>query len=409
MKSPLHKKLDKIINKVYSSSQTPRSFVVAVARRLPKGLQGIFQAVPFSISTLPFGRRSTDVKTFQNLDYRGRTFATLATLLLAAALAACGGGGSGGTTVPPPVTPTPVDAKMTASVTPADGATSVARDTKLVATFSVTSGTYASSTATLSCNGTSSVLAQTTDTAKGLVTFTPATVLPYGSTCIGTVFLTAHGVDGGAQVNVNKTVTFSTEQLVCPAGEEPAVNGQSCVAQVLRYTDKVYALWTDKYPYAVTRTGVTKVKNMTQWNGLGKDLFLCFIANHPLADGKILTLCKDLAGLKWHLLYIDPTKDELREYSATPPADLVYVVSPEGGILAAGLGTSWLDVDKPTTAHPQWNSFAKVSDGYYFVEAFSSGGTIKFIGNDGVVSIVADRDPLVNGNGTIQVMWGYNN
>lgn len=221
------------------------------------------------------------------------------------------------------------------------------------------------------------------------------------------------GVYLGVADGTNGTVEAGVYVMGGPFGTTPtyvgALTSYITPYAVLHYTDKVYALWTDKYPYAVTRSGVTKVKNMTQWNGLGKDLFLCFIANHPLADGKILTLCKDLAGMKWHTLYIDPTKEEMYEYAGTVPADLVYTVDPDSGIPATSLGSSWLDVDKPTAAHPQWNSFAKVTDGYYFVEAFSSGGTLKFIGNDGAVSIIADKNPLINGNGTIRVMWSYNN
>lgn len=395
-----HKKLDKIKEKRYSFLQSLRFLVATVVKLVRKKLW------VFLKPNAPIGARS--LVMFFSHKNRGQSLATIAVFLTAITLAGCGGGGggsSGGVTPPPPLVP--VNAVMTVSVTPSDGATSVARDSNVVMSYSVTAGTYTSTTGTLSCDGTSFVLAQTNDTTGKKVTFSPSTVLPYGSTCIAQGVATASGVNGGSQANISWKSTFTVEQLVCKTGEE--VKDGVCVATILRYTDKVYALWTDKYPHAVTRTGVTRVKNMTQWSGLGKELFLCFIANRPLADGKILTLCKDLAQLKWHTLYIDPTKEEMYEYTDAVPSDLVYTVDPDGGIPETSLGASWLDVDKPTTAHPQWNSFAKVADGYFFVEAFSSGGLLKFIGNDDVVSIVADKNPLVNGNGTIRVMWSYSN
>ncbi len=180
-------------------------------------------------------------------------------------------------------------------------------------------------------------------------------------------------------------------------------------ASGLHYTEKVYALWTDKYPHAVTRTGVTRVKNMTPWNGLGKELFLCFIANHPLADGKILTLCKDLAELKWHLLYIDPTKEELREYSALPPSDLVYTVDPDSGIPAATLGSSWLDTTSAAVpGHPDWWQSVKVAEGYYFTPEKTLGASIMFQDSTGAVSTVAAVDPSGRGV-TIHILHGYSN
>lgn len=356
-----------------------RSVVTQVLRKVLK-VFGFQTAFKFLVRTTRKGDGKMNKFSFV------RKLGLAASLLTVLVLAGCAGGGSDVTL------PTPVAGNVAITVSPTDNTKGVARDSKVTLTYASTTKSYASSTGTLSCDGNSLVLTQSTDTVTQKVTFAPATVLPYGSTCIGQGTSTASGLDGGASTTISWKTTFVVEA-------DP----------VLHYTDKVYALWTDKYPHAVTRSGVTKVKNMTQWNGLGKDLFLCFIANHPLADGKILTLCKDLAGMKWHTLYIDPTKDEMYEYTGTVPADLVYTVDPDSGIPAASLGASWLDVDKPTAAHPQWNSFAKVTDGYYYTEIGSSGGLLKFIGNDGAVSIIADKNPLVNGIGTIQVMWSYNN
>ncbi len=410
--SALRRKLDRIKNRLYNAVQTPAPRVSAVLRRLHTRSKGFSQSVFSVINALRCARRLV-MTTLKTSHGQSSLAAFAITLIAAAIITGCGGsGGSGDTPVspPPPITPTPVNAVMTTSVTPADGATSVARDTKLTAVFTANTGTFASTTASLSCGGVSQTITASMPVASGkmtTVTWAAASPLPYSTTCTYQVLGTAAGVDGGAQANTNTRGTFTVEQLVCPNGQLASQDGQTCVAQVLRYTDKVYALWTDKYPYAVTRTGVTKVKNMTQWNGLGKDLFLCFIANHPLADGKILTLCKDLAELKWHLLYINPEKEEMYEYTSAPPADLAYTVTPQGGIDAATFGLNWLDVDLPDPAHPTWYNFAQVAEGYYFTDIQTIGKTLRFIDNTGATTFVAE-DPSGRGV-TIRVLKAYSN
>lgn len=209
--------VDKHASLRYNGSRPHRSFFAAVLRRLHQTIVGTVPLNP--------NRKDLVMKTFQA--YFGRLTA-MSLLFTAFLLAACGGGGSGGTTVPPP-TPTPVAGNLTIKVDPTDGATGVARDAKIVLTYASSTGTYASSTGTLSCNGTSSTLAQATDQVAKKVTFTPAAVLPYGSTCAAQGTSTATGLDGGASTTVSWKTTFTTEQLVCKTGESLSADGQTCI------------------------------------------------------------------------------------------------------------------------------------------------------------------------------------
>ncbi len=209
--------VDKHASLRYNGSRPHRSFFAAVLRRLHQTIVGTVPLNP--------NRKDLVMKTFQA--YFGRLTA-MSLLLTAALLTACGGGGSGATTVAPPP-PTPVAGNLTISVSPADGATGVARDTKVVLTYASSTGTYASSTGTLSCDGTSITLAQSTDQTTKKVTFAPAAVLPYGSTCVAQGTSTATGLDGGASTTVNWKTTFTTEQLVCKNGESLSADGQTCI------------------------------------------------------------------------------------------------------------------------------------------------------------------------------------
>ena len=142
------------------------------------------------------------------------------------------------------------------------------------------------------------------------------------------------------------------------------------VAQVLHYTDKVYALWTGHYPYTVTKTGVTRVANKTSLAGAWM-YFNCWMAETPLANGKVLVDCQDGVSYNRHLLYIDPTTDELHEYET---AVQVWDTTPasNGGvcgwckILDYPAGTTWQDVQVYDPAYPSWDAKVKVPDGWYF-------------------------------------------
>lgn len=182
------------------------------------------------------------------------------------------------------------------------------------------------------------------------------------------------------------------------------------VAQVLHYTDKVYALWTGAYPYAVTKTGVTMVINKTSIAGLGPYMN-CWIAERPLVDGKVLTDCQDVISYNRHLLYIDPTTNELHDYET---AVQVWDTTPTTPgricgwckIYSYPAGTTWIDVQAYDPAYPTWSTKAHVSDGWYFTTGtdwvlnFKSDAT-------GAVTVVKAGTFEVDGN--LQLLILYTN
>ncbi|MHB1591989.1 MAG: hypothetical protein ACYCTW_10720 [Sulfuricella sp.] len=108
------------------------------------------------------------------------------------------------------------------------------------------------------------------------------------------------------------------------------------------------------YPYAVTKTGVTKVVNKTQYTTGYAPLSNCWLMDPSFlsqTNGKVLTDCQDAVGGGRHVLYIDPTKDELYEYPGTVPTGII-----------------WHDVTPYDLVRHQsgWDSQAQVTDGWYY-------------------------------------------
>lgn len=162
--------------------------------------------------------------------------------------------------------------------------------------------------------------------------------------------------------------------------------------QVLRYTDKVYALWTGAYPFVVTKTGVTKVTNKTKYTVGFYPLFNCWIAEKQLNDGKILVSCVDSAGQTRRTLYINPEKDELHEYVGTVPADVV-----------------WRDVTPFNLDRHQngWDSQAKVADGWYYT-LLTGDWVLWFIDDHTGVSTVV-KSGTFQADGNINYLSSYTN
>jgi hypothetical protein len=226
------------------------------------------------------------------------------------------------------------------------------------------------------------------------------------------------GASGSVVVNIPVgTATYSlwdgSTQLgsvtitgACADGTTADTTGVCRNTQALRYTGKVYALWTDKYPFVITRTDAARVKNVTRWNGLGNDLFNCLIANYALSDGKILALCKDLAELKYRVLYINPLKNEFYEYVGELPANLHYTIRADGFISADDLGNGWGDVQKFDPTTPTWGARAQVADGWYFTPN-DQAWVLKFQDNAGAVSTL--KAGTFEKEGNLFLMISYNN
>ena len=270
--------------------------------------------------------------------YRDR-FATTFAIIIVATLVACGGGGGGGgggSPTPAP-TPTPIPTARLSSITPSPGATDVPVDAKVVINLNITDATLcdASRLSFLCNNKATGFYATSVLTSTSCVnTITPA-ALTNGDNCAIAGDITTTGDGGSVKTPINASFT------VAPT-------------TVLHYTDKVYALWTGAYPFAVTKTGVAKVTNKTQYTSGFYPLSNCWLMDSSFLSqtgGRILTNCQDAIGGGRHSLYIDPTKDELYEYTGTVPTNIVWhAVTPVSLVLhQAG-----------------WGSQAQVSGGWYY-------------------------------------------
>ena len=183
------------------------------------------------------------------------------------------------------------------------------------------------------------------------------------------------------------------------------------VPTVLHYTDKVYALWTGAYPYAVTRTGVMKLANKTQYTAGFYPLANCWIAERPLVDGRILVNCQDAMSLMRHLLYIDPTRDELYEYD---DIILTWDTTPLGAGVCGWCrfadqptGTVWHDVQRYDASFPTWSAKARVADGWHFTTNTVT-WVLNFQDNTGAVTVVTPGTTF-EVNETIRWLGSYTN
>jgi hypothetical protein len=317
---------------------------------------------------------------------RGR-FAT--TLALVTALVACGGGGGGGSTPAP--TPT------TVTVTCPDGTTQTAESATIANTAcpaptlvssSPANGNLSVSPLAVATDGivivTSSVLESLPTTVSlndgstdlaGVITavntksikFVPTATLLYGH--VYTLVTTVRD-NVGKPLTVN--ISFTTVNISCPTPQVPSVNGQSCVdpaPTVLHYTDKVYAIWDSDYLYTVNKTGATMLVNKTSFTTGLSPIFNCWVskASGVLADGKILVSCQDTSSLRRHYLYIDPTKDELYEYTGQTPANLTCTENVDK-TWTCPADNDWENNQSvpPVGAPADALATAHVSDGWYF-------------------------------------------
>lgn len=319
---------------------------------------------------------------------------TMGFLVLAFVLAACGGGGSATAPVANPQTPlsivatpilpdlngkndvgTSVVTVISAEFTPVNFTNPTA------ASFSVATGTGS----TFTCNGvpanTATLAAFTITPVSGTGKFTAAAYLsmnnlPGVSNCVYSIPVT---VTGGGVVSSSVPITFSfTTQ-----------------SDVLSYSEKTYALWTGAYPYAVTKTGVTPVVNKTKYTFGVRPLTRCIIMDPSFLSktkGKILTECQASDGSGRHVLYIDPTKNELHEYTGTIPSGII-----------------WLDVTPFNLVRNKigWDSQTKVVDGWYYT-LLTGDWELWFLSDStGLSTVVKAGTFIVDGN--IKYLATYSN
>ena len=85
----------------------------------------------------------------------------------------------------------------------------------------------------------------------------------------------------------------------------------------MSYTDKVYVTYVGSYPYSVSKTGLTKVVNKTQFTTPGFGLFSCSLYEVPIETGIIPVQCTANVDNVRRTFYINPLTDELFLYTGT--------------------------------------------------------------------------------------------
>ena len=331
---------------------------------------------PFLTSKSTHGHTTARKDTVMNTlmsSPRGRFTAILA-VITAFTLSACGGG-SGGNTNPPPPAATGNVSQATGCMIPQDASScqaSVSFSTQNATTPKLTVGTTTVSTA-----------------ASGAAI--PVT--------IGNGDLAVTLSDGSVILDSTKSLTGS-----CTPGT--TWDGNACKVTVLHYTDKVYALWTDRIPHVVTKTGAVKLKDMTKYAGDHLGIWGCIISSYPLADGRIPLVCNENTTFHYHEFYIDPSKDEMHDFVGTLPADLSYTMNADGTGLVS-FSSKWGDVVQDVDPlRPTWEARARVADGWYFTPN-NQNAVLYFQDNAGNVSTVAQKTPLIDGN--VRIMFSYTN
>ena len=289
-------------------------------------------------------------------------------LLVVSSLNACGGGGgSDGRTVGSLSIAAP-------SLAPADG-TNAFFDAMPSASFTLANSTFQSaSRSTLSCGATGQpkqAIAYNLSPVSAPVT--SVTIVPTGGLTLGHSCTLVWLIDGTGGATDTRTVNFTVTAL--------------------HYSDKVYALWNRGYPYAVTKTSVTRVVNKTRYIGFQTPIG-CQIATIPLADGRILIDCAFalspiLAIVSYGTFYIDPATDEMYEVTGAVPT-----------------GISYIGRQIPDPAYPQWSVMARVSDGWYFATV-ATPLVLQFQPDGGAVATVKTGDPVVDQN--LWLLRSYSN
>lgn len=179
-----------------------------------------------------------------------------------------------------------------------------------------------------------------------------------------------------------------------PFGNAPTYVGQLnqfiTPYKILRYTNKVYALWTANWPMVITKTGATWIANKTSIPGV-LAYVNCELASKPLPDGKILARCVDnVMGTGRHVLYIHPVLDEMYDHVGEVPSDIV-----------------WVSSTQYDPATPNWWAKAKISDGWFFTSNTVT-WVLKFQ-DDATKTVMTVKAGTFGADGTIKALLSYSN
>jgi hypothetical protein len=164
----------------------------------------------------------------------------------------------------------------------------------------------------------------------------------------------------------------------CAANTEGDSQGV-CQPTVLRYTEKIYALFEDGYPRAVSRTQATRLSNLTRHGTLAN----CRFKPRAQANGRIEIYCDAPDGTGFPPVfkaYINPLTESIHDSDLTPPVTADY-----------GLDDPWESIPES----PIVRIVERVSDGVFYVSLVQQElGRLSFLKTGATSSqpVVDDRE-----------------
>jgi hypothetical protein len=332
---------------------------------------------PFKSFTIrPKGHhtRSLDMKTFMNL----RFGAVIAIVALAIGLSACGGGGSDTGSVP---LASPFSGSVITQAEGTDASRQLAPQR-----FAVASSLYGD--------------AAPLDAANQLMDFGEKVFPQFFSSHetnhqFGSIvyrYYPATGTYLGVAINTVPGDAFAEGGVYVLGG--PFGDAVTYIAQLTAFITpvatqeyKVLAIWTEGYPFMVTKTTVTRVTNQTS-----DGLLSCGLANKALPDGNILVECTvfGLMPFTRRTYAVDPSTGILRSYAGAVPVDIVFT---------AVESESMQPVANTTSAH--------VADGWYYADPAARWRLLFQLDAGGTPLVV--KEGTFATDGTIKVIRTYSN
>ena len=169
-----------------------------------------------------------------------------------------------------------------------------------------------------------------------------------------------------------------------------SVSGGTCQPTapiVLRYTDKVVAIWTDALPFMVTKAGVTKVTNLS-----GEAVLNCALANKALADGRVLINCVlyGVNPMTFKNYAVDPMAGTFTGFTGTVPSDVTFTLA-----------------DSSSTQPVASTTATRVADGWYYADA-NARWRLLFQADAGGQPLVV-KDGTFAADGTVAIVRAYSN
>lgn len=261
--------------------------------------------------------RKDKERSMKKVNFKWRLTGVLATFAIAAALAACGGGGGTSVGDKPFTGPDVVEVRGTLTTTTPTPVVAGASTTAITLTWGTTQGT------------------PTLPTVVSTMSATALATTPNGN-------LTVQVPVGTSTFSfLNGPTTLATVSVTVSCATGTTLVGTTCTVPVLKYTDKVFAVWTGGYLYSVIKTGVEVVKNSTRYQSGALPLNNCGLKPKAETSGLIGVACKDSTGV-YRKLLLDPIANEVRDDGDATPVDSEYVFLQAGSTIASARVTDGL-------------------------------------------------------------------